>query len=154
TVLAVPVAGTPAGYIGKLTHIGTGPNASTSGLAMGNADVVLKVTDAGAPGVGKIAVSVDGGKLFGDPAVLADNRQVSIDGLGVTIVLSEGDLVKDDHYECTVRAAIGPVSQIGSGPSVTVAGSVARAAQVILQIVKSGIRNEGQYRLSTDGGDN
>ncbi|WP_321402709.1 DUF2586 domain-containing protein [Maridesulfovibrio sp.] len=154
SILAVPVAGSPAGYIGTLKHVGTGPDASTSGLAMGNAEVVLKVTEAGAPGVGKIAVSVDGGKLFGDAAVLADSRQVSIDGLGVTVVLDEGDLVKDDTYSCVVRAAIGPVSQIGPGPSVTAAGNVTRAAQIVLQIVKSGIRNEGQYCLSTDGGDN
>lgn len=154
TVLAVPVSGSPAGYIGELKHNGTGPDASTSGLAMGNAEVVLKVTDAGAAGVGKIATSVDDGNVFGDPVLLADNRQVSIDGLGVTIVLAEGDLVKDDTYSCIVRAAIGPIAQIGTGPSVFVAGTVTRAAQVILQIVKSGIRNEGQYRLSTDGGDN
>lgn len=154
TVLAVPVAGSPAGYIGELKHLGDGPDASTSGLAIGNASVLLKVTEAGAPEAAKIAVSVDGGNQFANAEVVPANRQVSIAGLGVTVVLDEGDLVKDDTYSFVVRTAIGPVSQIGLGPAVTTAGTVTCAAQVVLQIVKSGIRNEGQYRLSTDGGDN
>lgn len=154
TVLAVPVSGTPAGYIGELKHIGTGPDASTSGLAVGNADVVIVVTDAGALGVAKAKVSKDGGSNFDATALVPENGQITIDDTGVTVVLGEGDLVKDDSYSFVVRSAIGPVGKIGLGPDVTVTGTVTRAAQVVLQIVKSGIRNVGQYRLSTDGGDN
>lgn len=154
TVLAVPVSGTPAGYIGELKHTGTGPDASTSGLAVGNADVVIVVTDAGALGVAKAKVSKDGGSNFDATALVPENGQIRIDDTGVTVVLGEGDLVKDDSYSFVVRSAIGPVEKIGLGPDVTVAGTVTRAAQVVLQIVKSGIRNVGQYRISTDGGDN
>ena len=154
TVLAVPVSGSPAGYIGELEHTGTGPDASTSGIAAGNADVVILVTDAGAPGVAKAKVSKDGGSSFDATAVVPANGQITIDDTGVTVVLGEGDLVKDDSYSFVVRSAIGPILKVGPGPDVTVAGAVTRAAQVVLQIVKSGIRNVGQYRLSTDGGDN
>lgn len=153
TVLAVPVPGSPAGYIGALKHIGTGPDAATGGIAAGNADVVIVVTDAGAPGAAKAKVSKDGGTSF-DAAVVPANGQLSIDGTGVTVVLGDGDLVKDDSYSFVVRSAIGPILKVGPGPDVTVAGTVTRAAQVVLQVVKSGICNVGQYRLSTDGGDN
>ena len=153
-VLAVPVAGSPSGYIGTLEHNGDGPGASISGLAVGNADVVIVVTDAGAPGVAKAKVSKDGGKSFAATALVPENRQITIDDTGATLVLEEGDLVKDDSYSFVVRAPIGPVLQVGPGPLVTAAGTPARAAEVVLQITKSGIRNEGQYCLSTDGGDN
>eukprot|EP00828_Plagiopyla_frontata_P044388 TRINITY_DN7229_c0_g2_i1.p1 TRINITY_DN7229_c0_g2~~TRINITY_DN7229_c0_g2_i1.p1 ORF type:complete len:360 (+),score=25.93 TRINITY_DN7229_c0_g2_i1:217-1296(+) len=152
TVLAVPVAGSPAGYIGDLHHSGDGPGAETSGLAIGNADVVVKVTDAGAPESAKVQVGIDG--KFGVATVVPANRQITIGETGVTVVLEEGDLVKGDSYNFVVRSSIGPLLQIGTGPALTASGTVTRAAQVILQIVKAGSRNEGQYRLSTDGGDN
>lgn len=154
TILAVPVAGSPAGYISDVKHIGAGLDASTSGFAVGNADIVLVVTDAGAPEVAKVKVSVDGGTTFAAAAVVPANRQIIVDGVGVTVVLDEGDLVKDDSYSFVVRAAVGPILKVGLGPDLTITGIPARAAEAIVQIVKSGIRNEGQYRLSTDGGDN
>lgn len=154
TVLAVPVPGSPAGYIGAVEHIGEGPEIEIHGLAAINADVVISVTDGGAPGVAKAKISNDGGANFDAATVVPENGQITINDTGVTIVLESGDLVKDDSYSFVVRSAIGPVEQIGHGPILTATGSPTRAAEAIIQVVKSGIRNEGQYRLSTDGGDN
>ncbi|WP_027178598.1 DUF2586 domain-containing protein [Maridesulfovibrio bastinii] len=154
TVLAVPVPGSPAGYIGAVEHIGEGPEIEIHGLAAINADVVISVTDGGAPGVAKVKISNDGGENFDAATVVPENGQITINDTGVTIVLEFGDLIKDDSYSFVVRSAIGPVEQIGHGPQITAAGTVTMAAQILMQVVKSGGRNKGQYKISTDGGDN
>jgi uncharacterized protein DUF2586 len=63
-------------------------------------------------------------------------------------------LVVGDTYSYTVRGSIGAIQQTGKGASVSVEGAVKVGAQLALQVVKSGGRNVGQYRLSVDGGDN
>jgi hypothetical protein len=154
TVLAVPVAGSPGGTISTLKHTGTGPDADVSGLPGGNADVIAEIVDAGAPGVATCKLSKDGGATFGVAAAVPANGQISVADTGTTIVLAAGNLVAGDRYSYSVSGPIGPVTRIGLGPEITAAGTVKAGAEVVLQIVKGGDRNEGQYRLSVDGGDN
>jgi hypothetical protein len=46
------------------------------------------------------------------------------------------------------------VTKTGDGTDITVAGTIKVAAQLVVEIMKAGGRNVGQYRISIDGGDN
>lgn len=152
-VIAVPVQGLPGGYIGPVTHVGTGPGAIVSGAAGENSDAVVEIVDAGALGVSTYKLSTDGGTTFGSAQATPANGQIAIAATGATLVLAEGDHVSGDTYEFVVRTAIGPVTKIGSGPDITVEGTVAAASQINLVILTAGGRNKGTYMLSQDGGD-
>lgn len=153
-VIAVPVAGQAGGYVSLVEQTGSGPVATISGVAAGNADVVVKINTGGTLGVATYQLSEDGGTTFAVEETTAANGQVALGTTGITMVLGSGaDQVAADEFACTVRAPIGPVSKVGSGPDVTVAGTVAAAAELKLSITKAGGRNVGTYQLSVDGGD-
>ena len=95
-VIAVPVDGSPGGYITPVEHTGTGPEASTSGTPAGNADAIVKITLAGALGIATYDLSLDGGGTWeGDQTTPADG-QIVIGTTGVTLTLETGDHVLDD----------------------------------------------------------
>lgn len=152
-VIAVPVEGLPGGYIGNVQHVGNGPDASTSGLGGGNADAVVKIAGDGTLGTSTYKLSLDGGDTWGNEASTPANGQIALGATGATLVLGEGAHVTDDTYAITVRGPIGPVERVGEGPDITLAGTVAAAAQISLLITGSGGRNIGTYQLSEDGGD-
>jgi len=152
-VIAVPVAGRPAGGIGPVAQTGQGPAAHVSGVAGANADVVVEIVDAGGLGAATCKTSLDGGQTWGGSAQVPANGQIAIEDTGVTLVIADGALEAGARYAFTVRTAIGPVSKTGEGPGVTVSGSVLRGAHVALRITRAGELNEGQYQLSMDGGD-
>ncbi|SHI74061.1 DUF2586 domain-containing protein [Halodesulfovibrio aestuarii] len=154
TVLAVPVSGNPSGTISRVKHVGTGVSASVSGLPAANADVLVEIVNGGSLGTATAKVSTDAGASFGSASAVAANGQIAIGGSGTTLVLESGNLVVGDTYSYIVRGAIGAIQQTGKGASVSVEGAVKVGAQLALQVVKSGGRNVGQYRLSVDGGDN
>ncbi|KAF1073429.1 DUF2586 domain-containing protein [Halodesulfovibrio sp. MK-HDV] len=154
TVLAVPVSGNPSGTISRVKHVGTGVSASVSGLPAANADVLVEIVNGGSLGTATAKVSTDAGASFGSASAVAANGQIAIGGSGTTLVLESGNLVVGDTYSYTVRGSIGAIQQTGKGASVSVEGAVKVGAQLALQVVKSGGRNVGQYRLSVDGGDN
>jgi hypothetical protein len=150
--IAVPVTGSPGGYIAPVVHEGTGPEGEASGSPVANADVVVEITTGGALGMAEAKVSEDGGTTFGVSAVVAVNGQISIGTTGATLTLEEGTHVVGDTYTFAVRTAIGPVEKTGSGgPDVTIAGTVKSAADLILKIVSAGALNEATYQLSLDG---
>lgn len=152
-VVAVPVEGQSAGYIGALTHEGDGPDADVSGTAAANADVVVEIVDAGALGTGTYKLSTDGGDSWGSTTAVPANGQIAVGDTGTTLVIEDAALVSGDTYAYIVRNALGPVSKVGTGPDVEVSGTPLAAAQVELVIQSSGGRNEGTYTLSLDGGD-
>lgn len=153
-VIAVPVAGLPGGYVTSVVQVGDGPEATASGTPVGNAVALLQIVDAGAPGVATYKLSQDGGATFGEVTAVPVNGQIAVGATGVTMVLAAGDLVADDTYACVVRAPVGPITQVGTGPAITAAGDPKAAAQVQVKIVAAGGRNAGLYQLSLDGGDN
>lgn len=152
-VIAVPVAGSAGGYITDVAHAGDGPGGSASGSPAGNADVVVKVTTGGELGTCQAQVSEDGGATFGAAAVVPADGQIGIGTTGVTLVLEAGTHVADDTYTLTVRTSIGPVTHTGTGPDISISGTVKAAAQIVLGISTGGGRNEATYQLSVDGGD-
>lgn len=152
-VIAVPVEGLTGSLISPVAHAGTGPDASASGGPQANADVVVEITTSGAPGTAQARISEDGGGTFGSAASVPASGQVTIGTTGVTLVLGAGDLILGDTYAFVIRAAIGPVSHVGTGPDLTITGAPLAAADVILQVVKGGGRNDATYILSVDGGD-
>ncbi len=153
-VIAVPVTGLPGGYITPVKHTGTGPAATVSGVPAANADAVLEIVAGGALGTATYKLSEDGGLTWGITGSTPANGQIAIGSSGATLVLGTGNQVTGDKYAVTVRSPIGPIKKTGTGPDITVAGTVKAAAAVILQITKGGGRNEGLYQLSVDGGDN
>ena len=153
-VIAVPVTGQTGGYITPVKHTGTGPDATVSGSAAGNADAVVTIVVGGALGTATYKLSENGGQTWGATETTPVNGQVAIGTTGVTITLGAGDQITGDTFETTIRTAIGPVTKTGTGPDITVAGTIKAAAEVVLIIVAGGARNVGTYRLSTDGGDN
>jgi len=153
-VLACPVAGQSGGYITDVIHVGEGPAAMVSGVPGGNADVVVRIATAGAPGVATYALSLDGGETFAAAVATPANGQIPCGASGATLVLGADNQVAGDTYQFAVRAPIGPISKIGTGPDITASGTPLAAAQVSLVITSGGKRNEGQYQLSVDGGDN
>lgn len=153
-VIAVPVAGLPGSYVTPVVQVGDGPAGSTSGAVAGNADVVVEIVAPGAPGVATCKISEDGGATFGAAAPVPENGQVAIGATGITLVLAAGDLVAADTYSFLVRAQIGPITLVGTGPDITAAGEPKAAADVQMRILQAGLRNVGTYQLTLDGGDN
>jgi len=153
-VLAVPVAGLPGGYIGNVKHTGTGPDATTSGVAGGNIDAKVQIVAAGQLGTAMYKLSEDGGKVWGNPTATPANGQIALGSSGAFLVLDSDAQVKDDIYSVIVRGPIGPVTKIGDGPDITVAGTVTAGTELVLRVTKTGGRNVGTYQLSEDGGDN
>lgn len=153
-VIAVPVAGLPGSYVTPVVQVGEGPVGSTSGAVAGNAEAVVEIVAPGAPGVATCKVSVDGGATFGAAAPVPENGQVAIGASGITLVLAVGDLVAADTYTFLIRAQIGPITLVGTGPDITAAGEPKAAADVQMRILQAGLRNVGTYQLTLDGGDN
>ena len=152
-MIAVPVAGVAGGYITPVEHVGTGPEAAISGAAIDNADAVVSIVVGGALGVATCKLSVDGGTTWGVTGPTPENGQIAVAATGATITLAAGVHVAADTYSALVRAPIGPVSKVGTGPEITVAGTIKGAADVQLLIMSAGGRNEGTYQMSLDGGD-
>ncbi len=153
-VLACPVTGQAGGYITDVIHTGEGPDATVSGYPALNADVICKIATAGALGVATYELSLDNGATYAEAVATAANGQIPCGATGATLVLAEGDQVADDTYAVDVRTPVGPITKVGTGPDITAAGTPLAAAQVSLVITTGGARNEGQYELSVDGGDN
>lgn len=152
-VIAVPVAGSAGGYITPVEHAGTGPSAAASGTPAGNADAIVEIVVGGALGTATYKLSEDGGTTWGDTTPTPVNGQIAIGTTGATLTLEVGTHVAGDTYSFTIRASIGPVSHTGTGPDITVAGTVKAAADVQLKIISGGTRNVGTYQLTVDGGD-
>ena len=151
-VIAVPITGTPGGYIAGVEHTGTGPEGVATGVAAENADVVVEIVTGGELETAEAKVSTDGGSTFDPAAAVPANGQITIGATGVTVTLGAGIHISGDTYEFAVRNSIGPVEKTGAGgPEITLAGTVKAAAEVILQIISSGALNEATYQLSLDG---
>ena len=161
-IVAVPVRGQQSGYITDAMVTGGKVTPLVSGVAAKNADVVIRVATPGAVGTATLEISTDGGKTFGDAQASADQVVVGTgdDATGATLIFpADAVLEADAEFAVTVRCAVGPVERMGEAqsPLVTVAvdaGGVLAGAELVVQIVKGGGRNEGTYQLSTDGGDN
>lgn len=161
-LVAVPVRGQPGGYISAPAVTGGKVTPRVSGVPARNADVAVKVTSAGGIGAANVQVSFDGGTTWGSEQALT-SQIVLGDGqnaTGATLAFDpDSTLEEGAEYRVTVRCAVGPVARVGDAASpllaVTSAESGALAgAELVVQIVKGGGRNEGTYQLSTDGGDN
>lgn len=152
-VIAVPVTGLPGSYVTPVVHTGTGPEASVSGTPADNADAIVRIVTGGVLGTATYQLSEDGGQNWGTEQDTPANGQIAIGSTGVTLTLEAGTHVAGDEYATTIRIPIGPVTQVGTGPAISVAGTVLAAADVILSIVLGGTWNEGTYQLSLDGGD-
>ena len=152
-VIAVPVDGLPGGYISPVDHTGTGPEATASGTAAGNADVVVEITTGGELATCEAKVSEDGGSTFGAAAVVPESGQITIGTTGVTLTLGTGTHILGDTYELAIRNPIGPIEHTGTGPDITITGTVKAAAEIVLGISTAGGRNEATYQISVDGGD-
>lgn len=158
-LVAVPVQGQPSGYISALTHSGGGAPATLSGYPARNADVQVRVSTAGALGSAELEISQDGGKTYAEPVVSAG--QTVIADTGVTLLFdASAELEPGAIYSFAVRCPIGPVYRTGDAESPLLevqeesGGAVLAGAELVIQIVKGGDRNEGTFRLSSDGGDN
>lgn len=161
-LVAVPVAGQPGGYITPPRRAGVeapnAPEARISGTPQNNADIRVQVMTAGQVGVATVRVSYDNGKSWGSSEssssamVLGQGEAAT----GATLLLPEdAQLDEGMEYALTVRLPIGPVLLTGeASPLLLVAGAVTAAAELVVQIVKPGKRNEGTFQLSIDGGDN
>lgn len=126
-VIAVPVAGQPGGYASPIQHTGSGPAASLSGIPAGNADASLQIVAGGALETATYRLSLNGGTAWGATTPTPVGGQIAVGTTGITIVLS-GAQVADDQYAVTIRGPIGPVTKVGTGPDVAVAGTVKAAA--------------------------
>lgn len=153
-VIAVPVAGLPGGYVGAVRHTGTGPEASASGLGSANADAVVEIVTDGQLGTATYKLSLDGGETWENATSTPANGQIPLGASGAVLTLASGVHAVGDRYAVTVRGPVGPVEQVGTGPAITVSGTVLAAAEIVLRVVSGGGRNEGTYQLSEDGGDN
>ena len=155
-IVAVPVAGQPSGYIsqpvGKSNDVvKVLPRAI--GVAQSNADVVVKVVTPGQVGVATVNISTDGGTTFSSAQAIT--ASVSIPGTGATLVFDEEDRLETGvSYHFVTRTSVGPMKQYGPGPGLAVTGEVLAGAEIMIQIVKPGDRNEGTFKVSVDGGDN
>lgn len=158
TLIAVPCSGEAKGYFTDIVATGGNgkyPDVAVSGVPQKNADIVIKVESAGQIGTATVKISQDGGETF-DSALTAE-RQMVIEGSGATLMLPEGaQLEAGWQWAFTARLPIGPVSRVGdeSSPLPAVTGTALAGADISVQIVKGGARNEGTYQLSTDGGEN
>lgn len=153
-LIAVPAAGTPGGYISAVTRQGKGPDATATGYPAANADIVVRITADGLPGIALCTTSTDNGKTWNTAKELPLTGHLSLPGVGVTLSFDpEKEVLAGTAYRITVRVPIGPVAQVGPGPAVTPDGAVLTGAQVELLITRTGKVNDGQYQLSLDGGD-
>ena len=153
TVLAVPVAGSPASLITPVTHVGTGPEAVVSGTAAESGSFVVKIAVGGALGTAKYKLSEDGGATWGAEVTTNAGGAIALGTSGVTLTLTAGTHVMDDTYSVAVQAPIGAITKTGTGAAVTVSGTVKCAADVVFKVVTGGLRNAATYQLSLDGGD-
>lgn len=158
-LIAVPVQGQAGGYISPATRIGTGADAQVSGYPQRNADIAVKVGLTGQVGTATVQISLDGGTTWGTAEASSAHMTIGqgATATGATLMFDEAaQLEVDTVYRVTVRTAIGPVQRVGeaTSPLVTCAGTVLAGAELVVQIVQSGARNEGTYQLSIDGGDN
>ncbi|XPV77687.1 MAG: DUF2586 domain-containing protein [Desulfovibrio sp.] len=155
-LIAVPVQGMAGGYVGrvKVSGSGTGPEAEAIGVAAANMSVVVEIVDAGQLGTATCKVSTDGGSTFGNAGAVPANGQVAVAGSGTTLVIESGNCVKGDRYSYVTRTAIGPVQKVGAGADISITGVPSAAAEIVVQILKAGTRNNGTFKLSVDGGDN
>ena len=157
TLVAVPCTGEAKGYFTNIVTTGGNgnyPEVTVSGVPQDNLDIVVQVESAGQVGTATVKVSTDGGKLF-DSAVQA-TKQFVIEDSGATLLFPEDAQLEEGwQWAFSARLPIGPVSRVGDegSPLPTVAGTVLAGADISIQIVKSGARNEGTYQLSTDGGE-
>lgn len=156
-LVAVPVQGQPCGYISALTHLGGGAVAVLSGYPSRNADVQVSVATAGTLGTAELKISLDGGKTFADQVASAEQNVIGETGVTLTFA-ADAELEEGATYSFTVRCPIGPVYKTGDAESPLVEveeeSGVLAGAELVVQIVSGGARNEGTFRLSTDGGDN
>lgn len=152
-VIAVPVQGMEGGYIRIGSHSGSGPEAALAGTPAKNMDAIVKITTSGNPGTAKYKLSTDGGKNYGAEALVPSEGAVSILDSGASVVFPDKELKADDIYEVIVRTAIGPIKKIGSGPEVTINGTIKSACELVIKITGKGGRNQGRFQLSMDGGD-
>ncbi|MCG8553582.1 MAG: DUF2586 family protein, partial [Desulfobacterales bacterium] len=152
-VIAVPTAGLSGGYISPPAHTGTGPDGAVTGTPAVNGDVVVEISTGGALGTAAYRLSTDGGETFADAVVTDSGGQISIGSTGATLTLAAGTHVAGDTYAFVVRTPIGPIELTGTGPDITIAGTVTAAAQISFKIVSGGGRNKATYQLSVDGGD-
>lgn len=161
-IVAVPVRGQQSGYITDAVVTGGKVTPLVSGVAAKNADVVIRVATPGAVGTATLEISTDGGKTFGDAQASAEQVVVGTgdDATGATLVFpADAVLEAGATFAVTVRCAVGPVARVGDAASPLLAVIAAESgalagAELVVQIVKGGGRNEGTYQLSTDGGDN
>ena len=99
-------------------------------------------------------LSLDGGTNFETLASPVPASGLLNLDLGCQVNFDTGKaFVAATRYSFSARLPIGPITHKGTGPTVTVSGEPKAAASVVLQIVKDGGVNEGQYRLSLDGGE-
>ena len=158
TIIAVPCTGEARGYFTDIVTTGGNgsyPEVTVSGVPQDNLDIVVQVESAGQVGTATVKVSTDGGKLF-ESAVTA-TQQFVIEDSGATLLFPEDAQLEEGwQWAFSARLPIGPVSRVGdeASPLPTVAGTVLAGADISIQIVKGGARNEGTYQLSTDGGEN
>ncbi|MDR1398104.1 MAG: DUF2586 domain-containing protein [Desulfarculales bacterium] len=153
-LVAVPVAGQSGGYISQPHIIGSSVKAATIGVAQKNADIVAIVTAEGDLGTAALSLSFNGG--FTSSSVTSA-ASLPLGDSGATLLFPAGATLEAGAiFRVTVRTAIGPMERFGleKSPMITVSGEVLAGAELVVQIVKPGGRNEGTYQLSVDGGDN
>ena len=153
-IVAVPVQGQSGGYISRPHIVGSGVKATTTGVPQANADIVVTVTAGGDLGTATLSLSLDGGATSSNVASAAS---LPLGETGATLIFPAGATLEPDAvFRVTVRTAIGPVTRLGAAasPLIAVDGTVLAGAELVIQIVKPGGRNEGTYQLSVDGGDN
>lgn len=163
-LVAVPVQGQPGGYISPLSMTGTKVAATVSGYPAQNADVAVRVATGGlvSGGAAMLEISTDGGKTYAAAVPAAAQNPISAgeEPTGATLIFAEdAKLEQGAAYAFAVRCPVGPVYRVGDAASPMLAveelaSGVLDGAELVLQVVKGGDRNEGTYRLSTDGGDN
>lgn len=161
-LVAVPVQGQAAGYFSSpVVYGGSGaaPEMTVSGVPQKNADIVIRVATPGVVGTATVEISTDGGTTFGEVQTSAEQMTIGSgeDATGATVLLAaSAKLEEGSSYRFVARTVIGPVSRVGdaASPLIEVSGNVLAGVELVVQIVKSGARNAGTYRLSTDGGDN
>jgi hypothetical protein len=151
-IVAVPVQGQSGGYITQPHIAGSSVKATTTGVPQANADITATVTTAGEIGTAELTITINGEST----EVVVTAESMPLGDTGATLLFPPGATLElEAEYRVTVRTAIGPVTLQGvASPLIAVTGTVLAGAQLVVQIVKPGGRNEGTYRLSVDGGDN
>lgn len=161
-IVAVPVQGQPGGYISSPVHTGGGAPVQVEGYPALNADVVVKVAEAGALGTATLEISTDGGQTFAEAVPTATQMTITAEEqpTGATLVFAEEAVFEAGaRYTFAVRCPVGPVYKIGDAKSplpeiAELASGVLTGAELVVQVMRGGGRNEGTFQLSTDGGDN